>query len=63
MHRNHRDTIYRLFAKAAGIASAAQEIAILGQSPQHNPKRYAALAKPLHRNSVDLVIVAGDILL
>jgi hypothetical protein len=61
MRDDHRKIFQRLFVKATGIASFGQEIAVLGQSPKHNPKRYAVIAKRLHQRSVDLATVAANI--
>jgi hypothetical protein len=61
MRPARRRKIQWLFARATEIASLGQEIAVDGQSPQHSAGQYAALAKQLHRNSLDLANAAADI--
>jgi hypothetical protein len=61
MRPARRRKIQWLFSNATGVASHGHEIAVDGQSPRHNARQYALLAKELHRNSVDLANAAADI--
>jgi hypothetical protein len=62
MHKDHHETVQRLFALATMLAAAAQEIAIAGQSPKLLAKRRHALTLKLRRKTVGPKSIADAVL-
>ena len=62
VHKDHRETVQRLFAIATMLASEAQEIAVAGQSPKLRGARRHALISKLQGRAAELGSVADSIL-
>ena len=62
MHKDHRETIQRLFVIATLLASEAEEAAVAGQSPKLRGRTRHYLTLKLRRRAVELKSVADCIL-